>query len=82
MSSAELIIPSVSMLKLTPPLPSHLAHVGFTFYLVTLVLLLTIGSLQNLRVSLKELVCVCVALQESLLNLDSTELLIELAITY
>lgn len=27
-------------------------------------------------------VCVCVALQESLLNLDSTELLIELAITY
>lgn len=81
MSSAELIIPSVSMLKLTPPLPSHLAHVGFTLYLVTLVLLLTIGSLQNLRVSLKEL-CVCVALQESLLNLDSTELLIELAITY
>lgn len=72
------------MLKLTPPLPSHLAHVGFTLYLVTLVLLLTIGSLQNLRVSLKELVCVCVcvALQESLLNLDSTELLIELAITY
>lgn len=69
------------MLKLTPPLPSHLAHVGFTLYLVTLVLLLTIGSLQNLRVSLKEL-CVCVALQESLLNLDSTELLIELAITY
>lgn len=66
------------MLKLTPPLPAH--HVGFTFYLVTLVLLLTIGSLQNLRVSLKELVCV--ALQESLLNLDSTELLIELAITY
>lgn len=48
------------MLKLTPPLPSHLAHVGFTLYLVTLVLLLTIGSLQNLRVSLKELVCVCV----------------------
>ena len=73
-----MIIPSVSMLKLTPPLPAH--HVGFTFYLVTLVLLLTIGSLQNLRVSLKELVCV--ALQESLLNLDSTELLIELAITY